>query len=288
MKRSLVRTILSAALLAAALRERRTQADPETTTDWPGVHLLQGGGGNVLACAGDSRLLLIDADDGADGRQAARGHGGAAGQAGRPGGRDPLALRPRRRLRRPGRCRRVSADDGPLDGAAHLGDAGSDVRRPPGRGAAADLLGDTLTLRWGDETVGLRHMARHTGGDLVVHLHRADVVHAGDLFFNCGYPTSTPHGGSIDGASRRGMCWACAGPARIVWATARPPGERCAPSILRDRRIVAAEEGGRPPRGGCAAAAALDERGAGHVPAKAFIIVIRHGRVGHAVTNCGT
>ena len=65
------RRLLASAALAAALLSIGAGAAPAQdfgpiqvrTRNWPpGVHLLQGAGGNVLACAGDGRLLLVDAD----------------------------------------------------------------------------------------------------------------------------------------------------------------------------------------------------------------------------------
>jgi glyoxylase-like metal-dependent hydrolase (beta-lactamase superfamily II) len=52
----------------------------------------------------------------------------------------------------------------------------------------------------GEDIVALHLPAAHTDGDLVVIFRRANVIHAGDIFFNCGYPfIDLSHGGSIDG-----------------------------------------------------------------------------------------
>jgi len=293
MKRSIVRTILSAALLAAAAGAASAQdfgPIPETATELaPGLHLLQGGGGNVLACAGDGGLLLIDADveQMADKLLAAT----AALQAGPVA----LAVATHWHFDHVGGFGALAAAGAVLAAHAsvrdwmaapqHLDVLDHDVPASPATALPQICVGDTLTLRWGGETVGLRHVAGHTGGDLVARLHRADIVHAGDLFFNCGYPyIDTAHGGSIDGMIDGveyvlGLC----GPnTRIVpghGPVATPDELRTYLGILRDyRRIVAAEKAagrsleevvaGRP-------AAILDDRwGKAMFPPEAFIEMI--------------
>jgi glyoxylase-like metal-dependent hydrolase (beta-lactamase superfamily II) len=167
----------------------------------------------------------------------------------------------------------------------HLDVLDHDVPASPEAALPRICVGDTLTLRWGDEKVGLRHVAGHTGGDLVVRLHRADVVHAGDLFFNCGYPyIDTAHGGSIDGMIRgvEYVLTLCGPDTRIVpghgpVATTDDLHDYLA--ILKDyRRIVAAEKAaGRSLEEVVAArpAAILDDRwGKAMFPPKAFIEMI--------------
>lgn len=284
---------LAAALLIAGAGAAPAQDfDPiqvRTTELAPGVHLLQGAGGNVLACAGDGKLLLIDADyeQMADKLLAAT----AALAAG------PVAL--------------VVATHWHFDhvgGFAALADAGAvlaahasardwmaapqhldvldhDVPASPAAALPRICVGDTLTLRWGDETVGLRHMAGHTGGDLVVRLHRADVVHAGDLFFNCGYPyIDTAHGGSIDGMIRgvRYVLSLCGPGTRIVpghGPLATPAELRIYLGILEEyRRLVSAEKAAGRSLGEVVAArpaAILDDQwGKAMFPPEAFIEMI--------------
>jgi cyclase len=60
----------------------------------------------------------------------------------------------------------------------------------------------TFTTTWrtaiGDEIVHARHFGpAHTGGDIVVHFERANVVHVGDLVFNRLYPFIDRLGGSL-------------------------------------------------------------------------------------------
>ncbi|MDP2136615.1 MAG: MBL fold metallo-hydrolase [Candidatus Didemnitutus sp.] len=48
----------------------------------------------------------------------------------------------------------------------------------------------------GDEVISARHFgAAHTGGDIIVHFERANVVHVGDLVFNRMYPVTDRLGG---------------------------------------------------------------------------------------------
>ncbi len=293
MKRRITRTILWAALLAAAAGAANAQdfgPIPETATELaPGLHLLQGGGGNVLACAGDGGLLLIDADveQMADKLLAAA----AALESG------PVALAVATHwhfdhvggfgaLAASGAV--LAAHESARDWMAapqHLDVLDYDVPASPAAALPQICVDDTLTLRWGGETVGLRHVAGHTGGDLVVRLHRADVVHAGDLFFNCGYPyIDTAHGGSIDGMIEGveyvlGLC----GPGtRVIpghGPVATPAELRIYLDILKDyRRIVAAEKAaGRSLEEVVAArpAASLDEQwGKAMFPPEAFIEMI--------------
>jgi len=60
---------------------------------------------------------------------------------------------------------------------------------------------DEHVIEFGGEEVRLVRIGHaHSGSDLVVLLRRANVIHAGDLYWSEGYPyIGTPHGGSLDG-----------------------------------------------------------------------------------------
>ncbi len=60
---------------------------------------------------------------------------------------------------------------------------------------------DTATFHLNGETIHIRHLPpAHTDGDSFVHFKNADVIHAGDTYFNGLYPfIDVDHGGSIDG-----------------------------------------------------------------------------------------
>ena len=74
---------------------------------------------------------------------------------------------------------------------------------PPAPEAALPVLtfGEDLDLHWNGGTLELRHVASaHTDGDAVVWFPEADVVHAGDVYFNGFYPfIDVESGGSVDG-----------------------------------------------------------------------------------------
>jgi glyoxylase-like metal-dependent hydrolase (beta-lactamase superfamily II) len=63
---------------------------------------------------------------------------------------------------------------------------------------------DAVTFYWNDEEIHAYHVEpAHTDGDSVVVFRKADVVHAGDIFWNSGYPLiDLSSGGSIDGMIR--------------------------------------------------------------------------------------
>jgi cyclase len=60
---------------------------------------------------------------------------------------------------------------------------------------------DAVTFHWNGDEIRVYHVPpAHTDGDAIVHFVKADVVHAGDVFFNGGYPyIDTSSGGRIDG-----------------------------------------------------------------------------------------
>ncbi len=59
----------------------------------------------------------------------------------------------------------------------------------------------SLTFHWNGDTIEVFHVApAHTDGDSVIYFHRANVIHAGDTFFNKMYPfIDVSTGGSIRG-----------------------------------------------------------------------------------------
>ena len=169
------------------------------------VHVLAGAGGNVMAVSGPGGVLLVDADyvemaGKLDDAVAALDSGPVRlvvdthWHFDHVGGNEALNAA--------GAV--IAAHRTALDWMAapqHLDVLDHDVEASPAGALPSLLIDDALTVRWGAETVEIRHLpAGHTGGDLIVHLPGADVLHAGDLFFNCGYPyIDTAHGGTIDG-----------------------------------------------------------------------------------------
>jgi glyoxylase-like metal-dependent hydrolase (beta-lactamase superfamily II) len=65
----------------------------------------------------------------------------------------------------------------------------------------AVTFADAVTFHWNGDEIRVYHVPpAHTDGDAVVHFVKANVVHAGDLFFNGGYPfVDVSSGGRIDG-----------------------------------------------------------------------------------------
>ena len=60
---------------------------------------------------------------------------------------------------------------------------------------------DAITFHWNDDTIEVTHVApAHTDGDSVIYFKQANVIHAGDAFFNKMYPfIDVSTGGSIAG-----------------------------------------------------------------------------------------
>lgn len=83
----------------------------------------------------------------------------------------------------------------------HLAIIDREVPASPAKALPMVTYQDEMTLHWGGEEISLIHFpAGHSDGDTVVWFRSAKVIHAGDLFFNCGYPyIDISHGGTIDG-----------------------------------------------------------------------------------------
>lgn len=77
------------------------------------------------------------------------------------------------------------------------------MHKPPSPGAALPVITfqQGMTFHLNGDTVELVHVANaHTDGDAFVHFKKANVIHAGDTFFNGLYPfIDSSSGGSIDG-----------------------------------------------------------------------------------------
>jgi glyoxylase-like metal-dependent hydrolase (beta-lactamase superfamily II) len=76
-------------------------------------------------------------------------------------------------------------------------------RVPPAPAAALPVVtfSDALTFHWnGDEIHAFHTRAAHTDGDAIVHFRKANVIHAGDVYFNGRYPfIDLSSGGSLAG-----------------------------------------------------------------------------------------
>ena len=78
----------------------------------------------------------------------------------------------------------------------------------------------SITFHWNDETIEVVHVQpAHTDGDSFVHFRSANVLHAGDVFFNGMYPfIDTGTGGNLEGMIRavERILARCDGETRII------------------------------------------------------------------------
>ncbi len=74
---------------------------------------------------------------------------------------------------------------------------------PPSPAEALPVVTFTnqMTFHWNDQTIQMHHVKNaHTDGDTLVHFVEANVIHAGDIFFNGLYPfIDGDSGGTLDG-----------------------------------------------------------------------------------------
>lgn len=189
---------------------------PAAARDWDGVEFtsepladglwrLSGAGGNVVLSAGADGVLLVDADyeqladkllaevralAGRDPDRVISTHwhfdhvGGNAALA--AAGAELIAHANVRALMSQDRYIEL------LDNA---------VPASPPEALPVLTFTDSLSLWMNGGEILVYHPApAHTDGDAVVVFRDADVIHTGDLVFNCGYPfIDTSHGGDIDG-----------------------------------------------------------------------------------------
>ena len=193
-----------AAVPAAAQRDW-SQVEVKSQQVAPGIHVLQGAGGNIGVSTGEDGVFLVD-DQFApltENIQAA-----------------VAALDPR-----PVRfVLNTHWHPDHTGGNENLGKAGAlivahdNVRTRMAAGEVNELFGrtqppapkgalpvitfsDAVTFHLnGEEIHAWRVPPAHTDGDAVVHFRKADVLHAGDLLFVGGYPVlDVPSGGSLTG-----------------------------------------------------------------------------------------
>ncbi len=177
-----------------------------TTTGLAGqVCLLSGAGGNIAACVGQTGVLVVDTDYH---QMAGKLPAAIALLKDRPvrfvlnthwhfdhvGGNESLAQSGALVIAHQNVRKRM---------AAGQTIALIDEKILPSTPAALPALcfADSLFLSLGDEEVEVIHFPHaHTDGDAVVRFKRANVIHAGDIFFNGGYPfIDISSGGTING-----------------------------------------------------------------------------------------
>jgi cyclase len=170
-----------------------------------GLTWLRGAGGNVVACHGPDGVLLVDTDyEQMTGKLVAAVAALGAGPAtfvvnthwhfDHVGGNETLARGGATIIAHPHARERM--EKGQTIAAI------DETIAPAPAGALPRLtFTDSLTLHLNGETIEIWHPRRaHTDGDAVVRFRRADVIHAGDLWFHGGYPfVDVSSGGDIDG-----------------------------------------------------------------------------------------
>ncbi len=82
-----------------------------------------------------------------------------------------------------------------------LGAFGSKVPAAPKGTLPVITFTENISFHWNGDTIEIFHAPEaHTDGDVIVHFHKANVIHMGDTYFNGMYPfIDVDTGGSIDG-----------------------------------------------------------------------------------------
>lgn len=194
------------ALLAAPLSAGSPDEIPVTATRLgENLFLLVGAGGNMAASVGEDGVLLVDSDyehmnrklrdaiatvKGGQVRYLVNTHwhfdhvGGNAEFGGT--GSTIIAHE---------NVRRSMASD------QHIAILEVDTAASPRAALPVVTYSGGMTLHLNGEEISVLHFPlAHSGGDSVIHFRKADVIHTGDIFFNCGYPfIDVSDGGTIDG-----------------------------------------------------------------------------------------
>jgi cyclase len=169
------------------------------------VTMLAGAGGNIALCAGDDGALLVDDDYAPMGAKLVTAVAAVSGKPVRfvvsthwhfdhVEGNEALAKAGAVIFAHENIRRRMAAGQtiSILDHTV-----------PPAPAAALPnvCFADSIVVHTGGEEVRVLHLPHaHTDGDAIVLFRDANVVHAGDVFFNCGYPfIDISSGGTIDG-----------------------------------------------------------------------------------------
>jgi cyclase len=217
---------------------------PEKLAD--GIWMLRGAGGNLALCVGPDDALLVDAQ-----------YGQIAGKiravvdslsGGRPlrlvvnthyhddhvSGDSAMAARGAVVVAHENVYRRMSEEQ--------RNTTFRDTTPPyPFISRPAVTFRDSVVLHVGPQECHVVHVSpAHTDGDAIVWFRPADVLHAGDLFFNGTYPViDVSAGGSLAGMIREAdRMLAAAGPATKIVPGHGPLGDRAALARYRDMLVT--------------------------------------------------
>ncbi len=193
------------ALCIGAAAQERPPIEIQTTRVAPHLFMLSGAGGNLCLAIGNDGALLVDSEYEQLGAQVLSA---IRAQTDTPlrfvinthwhfdhvAGNRALAEQGAVVIAQENVRRRMSTEQ-VLGGLGH--------RIPPSPPAALPKLtySGALTLHWNSEDVQIMHPEpAHTDGDSIVYFATANVLHAGDVYFNGTYPfIDVNAGGSLDG-----------------------------------------------------------------------------------------
>ena len=168
--------------------------DPITTTKLAeNLYVLMGMGGNILLLTGDDGPLLVDTGVPSRGKDVIKAATAAARHPvvtvinthfhfDHTGGNAALGKAKARIVAHDATRERMSSDQ-----TAEL--LNFTVPASPAVALPTLTFTDAMTLHLNGETIDLIHVApAHTDSDVIVHFRNANLIHAGDLFFNGVYP----------------------------------------------------------------------------------------------------
>lgn len=192
-----------AATFEAAAQRDFSTVEITTTEIAPGVHMLQGAGGNMGLSVGPDGAFLVDDQFAPLSEKIAAAiatvsdqpvkfvvnthwHGDHTGGNEAFSGKGAMIVahdNVRKRLKEG--LKRETGDT------------------PPAAAEALPIItfSDSVSFYWNGQDISIRHPApAHTDGDAVIHFTPANVAHMGDTFFNGGYPyIDLESGGDLDG-----------------------------------------------------------------------------------------
>lgn len=209
------------------------------------VHLIYGRGGNIGVSAGADGVFLIDdqyAPLAPAILEAVRGISDAPlrfvlnthWHGDHTGGNEQMAGQGALIIAHDNVRRRLSTEQ-------FIAAFGSRVPPSPPTALPVVTFSQSLTLHFNGDAARMRHAPHaHTDGDGWVQFERADVIHAGDLFFNGMYPfIDLSSGGSIDGLIRAvGQMLDAAGPRTRIIPGHGPLADRAALAAYRDMLVT--------------------------------------------------